>query len=129
MCSPKKGLKSFVLCHLVMAHDHYLRGFDENCCRQIFITASNRECYDSYLGVYTLQNYANHMVSTSIAIYIYIYVYIHISLRVILFRNIITNRINKSIRGILMLVLLDILSWPYMKNQTNIMTDLYISGI
>ena len=120
VCSPKKGLKCFVLCHLVMAHDHYLRGFDENCCRQIFITASNRECYDSYLGVYTLQNYANHMVSTSIAIYIYIYV---------LFRNIITNRINKSIRGILMLVLLDILSWPYMKNQTNIMTDLYISGI
>ena len=28
-----------------------------------------------------------------------------------------------------MLVLLDILNWSYMKNQTNIMTNLYISGI
>ena len=124
MCPLKTGLKSFVLCHLVLAHDHFLRGLDENCCRQIFITTSNRECYDSYLGVYTLQNFANHTVSTPIATYIYIYISLFI-----LFRRIINDRINKSIRHILMLVLLDILSWSYMKNQTKIMTSLYIPGI
>ena len=120
----KTGLKNFVLCHLVLAHDHFLRGLDENCCRQIFITTSNRECYDSYLGVYTLQNFANHTVSTTIAIYIYKCIYI-----IILFRRIIIIRIDKFIRHILTLVLLDILSWPYMKNQTKIMTNLHISGI
>ena len=47
----------------------------------------------------------------------------------VLLEEAINDRINKSIRHILMLVLLDILSWSYMKNQTKIMTSLYISGI